>query len=138
VRHGSRAASRRGLRLKPRIAPKLLLKPFAGFKVADRLALAFDVAALSGGPIKDGIGRLDQTGRFKLSQKIASADEIDPFVNDGAAPLDVGVLEKQKRPRLCVGAEKSLQRLDRGCSPSPRIERPSSRRRCGRCRYPSE
>jgi hypothetical protein len=41
---------------KPLIAPKMVLKPFAGFKIADRLALALDVAALSSGPIENVIG----------------------------------------------------------------------------------
>jgi hypothetical protein len=55
--------------LKPRIAPKMPLKPFARFRVADRLALTLDVAALSSGAIEDVIGRLDQAHRFKLPQK---------------------------------------------------------------------
>jgi hypothetical protein len=80
--------------LKALIAPKMVLKPFAGFKIADRLALPLDVAALSSGPIEDVIGRLDQARRFKLSQEIASADEIDAFVDDSAPALDVGVLKK--------------------------------------------
>jgi len=80
--------------LKPLIAPKMVLKPLAGFKIADRLALTLDVAALSSGAIKDVIGRLNQARRFKLPQEIASADEIDAFADDSAPPLDVGVLEK--------------------------------------------
>ena len=100
--------------LKALIAPKMVLKPFAAFKIADRFALTPDVAALNGGPIEDVIGRLDQARRFKFPQEIAGADEIDAFADDGAPALDVGVLKKQKRPRVGVGAEKSLQRLDRG------------------------
>ena len=61
---------------------------------ADRLALPLDVAALSSGPIEDVIGRLDQARRFKLPQEIASAGEIDAFVDDSAPALDVGVLKK--------------------------------------------
>jgi hypothetical protein len=34
----------------------MVLKPFAGFKIADRVALALDVVALSSGPIENVIG----------------------------------------------------------------------------------
>ena len=92
----------------------MLLKPLARFKVADRVALALNVATLSRRLIENTIGGLDQTARLELPQKIARADQIGALIDDGAPALDVGIFEKQKRASLRVRAQKSVQRLDRG------------------------
>lgn len=98
----------------PPIASKLFLKPAAHFRIADRLASALDVAALSGRLVENMVGRLDQMRRFKLAQKIARADQVDAFIDNRAAAFEIRVLKKQKGARLRIGAQKPLQRLDRG------------------------
>jgi hypothetical protein len=77
-------------------------------------ALAFDVAALCRGLIKNVVGGLDQSRRLQLAQEIAGADQTNTLINDGAAALDVGALEQQQRLGCRIAAQEPLQRLDRG------------------------
>lgn len=74
--------------------------------------LPFDVVALCRGLIEDAVGGLDQPGCFQLAQKIAGADQADTLIDDGAAALDVGILEQQQRLGGRVGAQEPVQRLD--------------------------
>jgi hypothetical protein len=68
--------------------------------------------------------------RFKFTQEVAGADKVDAFVDDHPPTHDIAVLEQKQRLGFGVGAENRSSVSSAAASPSPRVVRPSSSRRC--------
>ncbi len=88
-------------------------EPFAGLRVAARLALTLDVATSLGGLIQNLIGRLDESGCFEFAQKVPGADQTGAFIDDRSAFGDITILEQQKGFGFGIGREIPIQGLDR-------------------------
>jgi len=71
---------------------------------------------------------LDQSRCFKLTQKIARADQSNPLIDDRPAFLDVGVFEQKQCFGIRVGAKKSFKRLHGGQFAKP--ANGTAKRRC--------
>jgi hypothetical protein len=62
--------------------------------------------------------------RFKFTQEVAGADEVDAFADDHPPTHDIAVLEQKQRLGFGIGAENSIQRFEcRG------LTKPAGRRR---------
>ena len=92
--------------------------------------MALDVAALGGCPVEDVVGRLDASGCLQLAEEVAGTDEGDTGVDHGTA-LERSVSSNRSRASALSSLRNKRSRVSMAaCSPRPRMERPSSRRRC--------
>jgi len=56
---------------------------------------------------------LNQLRRQELTQKITGADRSDAFIDNGAPPLDIRILERKQRLGAWVAGQEPLQGLNR-------------------------